>query len=943
MEISVLNYLLSTTKQLILGTVLLLISSLSLANTLDLGLSHERVDDLDPFIEFFEDTSGKLKIHEILLPEHARQFSRYYWQTLHNNTQDSAFWLRISLSNTEDIAQLAFITLTNPMLGKVDSYQVSRGIQKLLSKPLISKTSYQYSSPDYIFFLNVQPLTHSEVYIRLVSTQPKDLILRLERESEFLASQQLNNWFFGICLGTVISLMLFAIAQYIFTRDKLALLFANLGVWVSIYFFLRQGIVPTLFPDYVSWNLHILGFTVIIGIWSLIYYLQNYFLAINSRLTIAKYVTFAHIPYLCLSIVALFSDLLSLHLAKFGPFIGLAIVVALSLEARYKNTPYANYTFVATLGFIILLAIKLISLHHLFEIPFNADKMFAVGIVLFYFLNALGLYRYHISSASKEDVDTSHPAPKSRDELSSQQHQFLAQLSHNIRTPMNGVIGMTELLSDTDLHTTQRNYVDIIRSSADALLELVNDVVDFSSIEMGNIALKDAPFELTLLVNNCFSKLDKSAQSQHVELLFNRPKNKPVTVRGDADRLSQIITGLTQIMISQQKSQTSNKIAIDIDWQVIQGFVIFELQGPAATDHFRQHLTPRSTGTGETDLTHLLGKNHTADVTLKIAKSLIALMQGNIQMLTGDQQELVRVTLKLPLQSTPDWKHHTKIDSLQGLKLLIVEDDDTCCHVIQEHASSWGMNVTTAQSGVEALAKLRARANTFDPFDIVIVDYDMPGMNGLNLAVKLKEDQRITNDVLVIMLTGLSGYPSNDIARNSGIRSVLSKPISGDVLRETLLQELQFMSQFKEQARRRDHSLTLSRYKVPQVLVADDNEISTKVIKAMLKKLGAEVDSADGGVEAFHKVQQKRYNLVLMDLEMPDLDGLEATQHIREWERSESLPDTPIIGLTAHVIEKYKEKSLAAGMNDHLSKPVELSHLQTALERWSIRLVNEST
>ena len=320
---------------------------------------------------------------------------------------------------------------------------------------------------------------------------------------------------------------------------------------------------------------------------------------------------------------------------------------------------------------------------------------------------------------------------------------------------------------------------------------------------------------------------------------------------------------------------------------------------------------------------------------LVIARQLIMLMNGEFGIKSGSHQGS---TLWLTLPLDPERLEHPTSDldgPLKGARVLVVDDNDTCRKVLVQQCTAWGLNVSAVPSGKEALALLRTKAHLRDYFDVVLLDQNMPGMTGMQLAAKIKEDPSLNHDILLIMLTGISNAPSKVIARNCGIKRILAKPVAGYTLKTTLADELTQRSKGGVQPRPVLNApaavIVPSDFKI---LVAEDNSISTKVIRGMLGKLNLNPDTASNGEEALEAMKAQRYDLVLMDCEMPVLDGFSATQQLRAWEVSHQRIRTPVVALTAHILSEHKERARQAGMDGHMAKPVELSQLRELVEFW---------
>nr|BFE91771.1 hypothetical protein GCM10020185_23070 [Pseudomonas brassicacearum subsp. brassicacearum] len=315
---------------------------------------------------------------------------------------------------------------------------------------------------------------------------------------------------------------------------------------------------------------------------------------------------------------------------------------------------------------------------------------------------------------------------------------------------------------------------------------------------------------------------------------------------------------------------------------------------------------------------------------------MIILMHGEFGIKSGSNQGS---TLWLTLPLDPDRLEHPTSDldgPLQGARVLIVDDNDTCRKVLVQQCSAWGLNVSAVPSGKEALALLRTKAHLRDYFDVVLLDQNMPGMTGMQLAAKIKEDPSLNHDILLIMLTGISNAPSKIVARNSGVKRILAKPVAGYTLKTTLADELNQRNRGQATNVQVNAGPPIP-VKVPsdfRILVAEDNSISTKVIRGMLGKLNLQPDTASNGEEALKAMKEQRYDLVLMDCEMPILDGFSATQQLRAWEMGNQRTRTPVVALTAHILAEHKERARQAGMDGHMAKPVELSQLRELIEHW---------
>lgn len=533
--------------------------------------------------------------------------------------------------------------------------------------------------------------------------------------------------------------------------------------------------------------------------------------------------------------------------------------------------------------------------------------------------------------------------------------EFLAKLSHEIRTPMNGVLGMTELLLGTPLSVKQRDYVQTIHSAGNELLGLINEILDISRIESGQIELDDVQFDLSALLEDCLNIFRAKAEQQNVELISFTQPQVPRVISGDPTRLRQTLLNLLDNALK-KTAHGEILLAVALDPRAGEPRLRISVQDsgeplPAAEREALLHTELQSKD--------LLASNRlNGHLGLVIARQLVLLMKGDFGINSGthsginsgvnapaapgksapgkpgEQGNIFWLTLPLD----PQRLEHPAADldgPLRGARVLVVDDNETCRKVLVQQCTAWGLNVSAVPSGKEALALLRTKAHLRDYFDVVLLDQNMPGMTGMQLAAKIKEDPSLNHDILLIMLTGISNAPSKIIARNSGVKRILAKPVAGYTLRTTLADEL--LQRGKGESSYLTPTTTVPAIRVPsdfRILVAEDNNISTKVIRGMLGKLNLEPDTASNGEEALRAMKAQRYDLVLMDCEMPILDGFSATQQLRAWEVGTQRIRTPVVALTAHILAEHKERARQAGMDGHMAKPIELSQLRELIEHW---------
>ena len=920
------------------GLSLLLVPLGAIAAPAQLDDGVERLN-LAPHLESLADEQRRWTFDDVTGPELKDRFVPNTQRFFNAGITETPYWHRFVLNNPASSSNTDWVLeLQWPQLDYVDAYVVSNagvshgvshaGTRRVETGRLRPSSADQLAHNNFAIPVRVAPGEAVTVHLRVSTVGSHQLPLFLWTDAGFREKSAADNRWFGLFYGLGLTMILYNFIIWLSIRDRTYLHLVTYTVSVLCFSFVFEGYGRLFGNDLHADAPAIIGRSVpalllVMGIASTLF--ARRFMQTGVHAPRAHHVTTLMLAVLgallVLSPVLPYGAGLALALAATSLCVAVQLLVGIHLTRQGLR---AARLYVVLAGALFLPAMILVPSSY-GELPTTlmvwpaAQIGFGITTVLF----SLALAdRINSERKAREDA----AVERARAEVATQaKSSFLASMSHEIRTPMNAIIGMTSLLRDTPLDEAQREYVDLVRTSSDHLLLLINDILDYAKIEAGKLDLEREPFSLRDCIESALDLVAAKAAEKKLELVLHCVPNVPVSLGGDAGRVRQVLLNLL-----------SNAVKF-----TDQGEVVTHAQIRALPDgRIEVEIAVRDTGIGipADRMDRLFKPFSQADAStarrfggtglgLAISKRLAEQMGGDIMMASELGRGSV-FTFRFVAESRPD--ADATYDQMTGEgRVLVVDDNDSSRSALREQIMALGLEVEDTGSPAEALEWIRSGRT----FNVALVDLQMPQMDGLALSRELRA-HRDAQKLPIVLLSPHGSGRQRAVESSADVQATLTKPVKGTPLHDALVNAIRNSAPTRvtlEKQRKLTTMHYLPKIAALRILVAEDNPANQRVAQLLLKRLGHEIDLASDGREAIAAIARQPYDIIFMDVEMPEVDGLEATRQIRSTLPKERQPR--IIAMTANVMQENRTDCFSAGMDDFITKPVRPEELSAALVR----------
>ena len=855
--------------------------------------------DLGGYLDILEEPAGRLDVRDVTSAPLVNTFRPANFADLDRRPQGIGLWLRFAVRNPR--AEPQSLVLRAPAEPGVLVLYDDRGREV----PAVMRPD---AAP--LFHITAPAAGRALYYLRLTPASPLPIQLELYTLEGYLATQHTQNQIGDFGIGALLALLTLTLVAALVTRDGLYLwlagygllnLLPNIGGWLGP---LPMDRLPVIIASQLLAVICTLRLTLLFPAYPEGHRPWRNALRLLLGLNLAMAVLMLALPM---------SDPLY-WISRSLLVVSIALPVACGLHAYLAQHRRLVLGYALARLWILLSGTAIAFAqgqyspgHELIRLLLIAATAEHAALLCLLLLRTF--HRHALEAAQQRAIAAAAAESRARAEI-------IAELGHRVRTPVSGALGMLEMLQDTPLSATQRDYVGTIQRAGNELLNVVNDLSDVSKLEVRPGELEQTTFDPHVLVAECVDGFRGLAEARRLELINDPAPELPAYVSGDPTRLRQILLQLLHHAVGHCEL----------------GEIVIQVR-PLPDHWLRFQINTAAQPPQETAISAMdrrLNPPGASGLRLGVALQLAETLGGRMQ-LREPAPGFLEAWFELPLP-TAGQHIHPPVDqepALRNKQLLVLDDNVTFCEVLRRQAGHWGMAVHTATNASEALARLRNQLTLGQPIDALLLDADMQELADGNWLERLQGE---IDQLPVVILLASRELAGAERLRRLGVRRVLLKPINHTSLKITLAEELSYPGQpaFKNPDLRNAPI---------RCLVAEDNAINTKVLVGMLNRLGVECTAVGNGLEAVEACQRQDYDIVLMDCDMPIMDGWEATRRIRETHANRGRPPTPIIALTANTLAELGERARQPLMDAHLVKPIHLLELRVLLERWTGKLV----
>ncbi|HEY3700537.1 MAG TPA: response regulator [Spongiibacteraceae bacterium] len=865
--------------------------------------------DLANYVDVLVDASAQLSIEQVTQLPLVNEFARANIDTFPRADQHSAYWLRFGIINPLPEARALALTYSLPNSAEVIAF----GAPDLHRIPTHQTPQLQLIIPAQsrqLYYLRVGPGALPLAQFELLSVD------------RYLQNFRYWSWFDGVLQGGTALIIIASLFLAALRRDSIYLWLAgHCAAFQLFQIFFHPDFNPLLF-EYVPR-------------WSYLHPLPQICLLLASVCTLRLAQCFPITTPATAFLVPALKLMLTINLLALPiPFVASELNAALSIYFLSTLTALTTIA-IALYGFVVshqrsLLAYAVIRTTIILlsiggALAWQTDsgaKTLAKNLApVAMLIEAFGL----LALLMWRSVQQRQQAARNEREIavfeaeSRSRTDVVAEVGHRVRTPVSGMLGMLDMLQDTPLSAVQLDYLNTIRRAGHELLNVVDEMSDVSRLQLHTSKLQQNIFDPQALVMECVDGFRSLAAAHHLELINDPAPALPAYVSGDLTRLRQILLQLLHQVVGQHER---GEILLRVQPLPQRHWLRFEIKTHAEIAH-----------TAPSEIDRRINPAGSANVRLAIARQLIDLLGGRLQVEDASDGNLL-AWFDLPLPPVGrDEPSNAQEAILHGKQLLVVDDNATFCEVLRRQLGHWNMSVYTAGSASEGLARLRNQMTLNQPIDVLLIDADMPELQQSDWLQRVRGE--ILPMPLIILLASEPELGSRQ-QQQLNIRRVLMKPVNHTSLKITLIEEF-------KQRDQRTLPMTRSQSAPIRCLFAEDNLINAKVLAGMLGKLGVEFTATSNGQEAVEACRRERFDIILMDCDMPVMDGWEASRRIREIHENRGMHVIPIIALTANTVEELGERARQPAMDAHLVKPVRLQNLRELLEQWTGKIVTVPT